>query len=98
MNGLNGLAPWLRPYAEYLIAQSREARLTSTFRSYSEQLALWRNRSKNPYPVAPPGRSYHEHGRAFDLSASPSELTRLGGIWVAMGGTWSQTDRIHFQA
>lgn len=94
----SGLQPWLRPYAEYLLRQSRGVRVTSTYRSYSDQLALWLNRSKNPYPVAPPGRSWHQYGRAFDLSGSADELSRLGSIWKQMGGTWSESDRIHFQA
>lgn len=95
---LSGLLPQLRPYAEYLLRQSTGVRVTSTYRSYSDQLALWLNRSRNPYPVAPPGRSYHQYGRAFDLSGSANELSRLGSIWNAMGGTWSPADPIHFQA
>lgn len=99
MNGLSGLVPWLQPYARELLRHgSAQVRVTSTFRSYSEQLKLWLNRSRNPYPVAPPGRSYHGLGRAFDLDASPAELYRLGAIWKSWGGTWSPTDKIHFQA
>jgi uncharacterized protein YcbK (DUF882 family) len=96
---LTGLAPWLRPYGEWLLQQAGgPVTVTSVYRSYSEQLHLWLNRSRNPYPVAPPGRSYHQYGRAFDLAASPAELHRLGAIWRAIGGTWSPSDAIHFQA
>lgn len=94
-----GLQPWLRPYADWLLGQSRaQLRVTSTFRSYSEQLALWNNRKNNPYPVAPPGRSYHQLGRAFDVVGPSAELHRLGALWLRLGGTWSPRDEIHFQA
>lgn len=98
MTGLDGLEPWLRPSAEWLVRQSPGVRVTSVYRSYSDQLALWLNRSRNPYPVAPPGRSWHQYRRAFDLSASDAELRRLGSLWQQMGGTWSESDPIHFQA
>lgn len=95
---LGGLKPWLRPYAEYLVSLGRGVRVTSVYRSYSEQLQLWLNRSRNPYPVAPPGQSYHQYGRAWDMSGPAEELERLGAIWKSWGGTWSSSDRIHFQA
>jgi len=95
---LTGLEPWLRPYAEYLVGLYPGAVVTSVYRSYSEQLQLWRNRSRNPYPVAPPGRSWHQRRRAFDVSAPPAVLHQLGAIWRKMGGTWSPSDPIHFQA
>lgn len=96
--GLNGLEPWLQPYAEYLVRLAPGVVVTSGYRSYSEQLTLWLNRSRNPYPVAPPGRSMHNFGRAFDLAAPPETLQLLGTIWRRMGGTWSPSDPIHFEA
>jgi len=95
---MNGLQPWLRPYAAWLLRHAPEARVTSSYRSYSAQLTLWLNRSRNPYPVAPPGRSYHQLGRAFDVAASPQRLAQLGRLWRAIGGTWHPSDAIHFQA
>src|SRR5690242_8171105 len=95
---LSELEPWLQPYAEYLLSLYPPAVVTSTYRSYSEQLELWRTRSANRYPVAPPGYSYHEYGRAFDVSAPDWALERLGAIWNSWGGTWSAEDPIHFQA
>lgn len=98
---LNGLQPFLRPYAAYLLnwaGTQGGARVTSTYRSYSEQLTLWLNRSRNPFPVAPPGQSYHQYGRAFDVAASPELLARMGAVWRSWGGTWSTSDPIHFQA
>ena len=94
----NGLQPWLAPYASSLLALYPPARVTSTYRSYSEQLSLWLNRSSNPYPVAPPGRSYHQYGRAFDVAAPRWALEQLGAIWRRWGGTWDSSDVIHFQA
>jgi uncharacterized protein YcbK (DUF882 family) len=97
---MTGLTPWLSPYADALLALASPQRVqvTSTYRSYSEQLQLWRNRSSNPYPVAPPGRSWHQYGRAFDLSANPELLRQLGAVWRSWGGTWNESDVIHFQA
>lgn len=95
---LGGLQPWLRPYAEYLLSHHPEARLTSTYRSRSAQLKLWRNRHTNPYPVAPPGTSYHERGRAFDVVAPTTVLRSMGAMWRQMGGKWFESDPIHFQA
>lgn len=95
---LSGLQPWLSPYAAYLLRLYPPAVVTSTYRSYSDQLRLWLNRSSNPYPVAPPGSSWHQYGRAFDISAPDWALEQLGAIWQSWGGTWSPRDPIHFQA
>lgn len=93
-----GLQPWLRPYAEYLVSLYPGLRVTSTYRSYSEQLNLWLNRERNPYPVAPPGQSYHQYGRAFDVVGPREVMFQLGAIWRSWGGTWGPGDFIHFQA
>jgi len=102
VNSLNGLEPWLRPYAQALLAwiiqQDPGAHLTSVYRSWSDQYRLWVNRANNPYPVAPPGRSYHQYGRAFDVSARADVLRAAGAWWTSVGGTWHDSDRIHFQA
>ena len=95
---MRGLQPWLSPYADWLVSLYPYGRVTSTYRSYSDQLQLWLNRSSNPYPVAPPGQSYHQYGRAFDFTAPGDVLQQLGQIWQQLGGTWSERDPIHFQA
>jgi uncharacterized protein YcbK (DUF882 family) len=95
---IRGLQPWLEPYAAYLVGLYPPAVVTSTYRSYSEQLRLWLTRSRNPYPVAPPGRSYHQYGRAFDVVAPQEILHQLGAVWRSWGGTWDASDPIHFQA
>lgn len=95
---ISGLQPWLQPWARWLVSLAPGAVIASTYRSYSEQLALWNNRANNPLPVAPPGRSWHQYGRAFDINASPRVLAQLGATWRRYGGTWSPADEVHFQA
>lgn len=47
---------------------------------------------------APPGRSFHNYGLAFDLSAPLVELRWLGKVWEAWGGKWGgERDPVHFQ-
>ena len=95
---LNGLEPWLKPWAEYLISFFPGVRVTSGRRTYTEQLHLYLTRWSNPFPVAPPGQSYHQMGRAWDMVADQATLARAGALWRSWGGTWSPSDPIHFQA
>lgn len=44
--------------------------VTSGHRSYEEQARLWAERHSNPYPVARPGSSRHESGRAADVTVN----------------------------
>lgn len=100
MSRFRGLTPGLRPYAEALSAYFPRLQITSVRRSYTEQLRLWHNRHNNPYPVAPPGTSKHELGRAFDLVGPPEVLREAGRVWEAWGGRWGGrfNDPIHFEA
>lgn len=101
-SSLSGLQPWLRPYAEALVRYFPQLTVTSVYRSYSDQLRLWNQRASNPYPVAPPGQSYHEYGRAWDMVGPADVLAIAGRSWQAWGGTWGgafkNADPIHFQA
>ena len=101
MASLDGLLPVLQPYASYLISLFPSLRVTSVYRSPTEQLELYRNRAKNPYPVAPPGRSYHEYRRAWDMVGPPADLAAAGRIWQSWGGRWGgafrNVDPIHFE-
>lgn len=98
-----GMQPWLAPYAGYLIDVAQynglKPRITSVYRSRARQTQLYERylQGKSKYPAAPPGRSYHEYGRAVDLSAE--NLAGLGALWQRMGGSWGGSrDPIHFQA
>lgn len=96
------LAPWFRPYALSLVEVARQyglkPRVTSTFRSISEQRRLYEEyqSGRSKYPAAPPGRSQHNYGLAFDMIAE--DLNWLGAVWKHWGGYWSSTDPIHFGA
>jgi hypothetical protein len=99
---IGGLAPYLRPWARWLIAQYPYGTLTSTRRSRREQATLYRNylAGHARYPAAPPGHSLHEQGRAFDYVAPEGVLRALGEIWESVGGRWGGRNRdpIHFEA
>lgn len=105
MASLAELIPQLAGPAQYLVsyvAQYRPIRVTSVYRSYTEQLELYRNRARNPYPVAPPGQSMHGYRRAFDVSATPDVLAWMGQVWKGWGGRWGgdladRPDPIHFE-
>jgi hypothetical protein len=101
-SAVNGLAPWLRPYAEWLLYYYPQLRVTSVYRSRTDQLRLWNNRASNPYPVAPPGSSKHELRRAWDMVGPDDVLEAAGRTWESWGGTWGgrfgRTDPIHFEA
>lgn len=74
-------------------------RITSTYRSSADQARLYRAylEGRSSYPVAPPGRSTHERGRAMDLVAE--DLPWLGEVWESWGGRWGGRfkDPIHFE-
>ena len=94
----SGLQPWLRPYAEALHALFPDLTVTSVYRDRRKQARLYANRANNPYPVAPPGKSYHELRRAWDMVGDRKRLIEDGTIWRSWGGTWMEADPIHFQA
>ena len=103
-HSLRSLQPWLRPSAEWLVwaapyAGARSVRITSVVRSRAKQRALYARfkSGRAQYPAAPPGRSMHEYGLAWDMVTEPySALTTLGGWWNQLGGRWHKSDRIHF--
>lgn len=105
-SSLKGLRPFLQPYAEWLVSAApsagvRSLRITSVLRSRAQQRALYANwlAGRSRFPAAPPGRSKHEYGLAFDMVTEPySALTTLGSWWKQLGGEWSETDPIHFAA
>jgi hypothetical protein len=61
--------PELLSRLEALAAQKgMKFHLTSGLRTFGEQQRLWDARGSNPYPVARPGTSRHESGRAADVT------------------------------
>lgn len=105
-HSLSRLQPWLQPYAEWLVSVApyagvRSVRITSVMRSRAQQRALYLRylRGESRFPAAPPGRSMHEYGYAWDMVTDPfSALPILGGWWKQLGGIWHPSDVIHFEA
>jgi len=102
---LTELEPWLYPWGAYLVRwmQQYGAQVTSTRRTYSEQLRLYLDylSGYSKYPALPPGQSMHELGRAFDVAAPANVLAAAGAAWESWGGRWGGrdgTDPIHFEA
>jgi hypothetical protein len=75
--------------------------ITSGRRSTERQAQLYANRANNPYPVAPPGSSKHERGRAADLAWSgidqDSVVKIADELGLQWGGRFKRTDPVHFQ-
>jgi len=101
------LVPYFRWIVQVIQYYDRTARVSSGYRSGAEQALLYRRFQQGlmPGPVAPPGYSYHEYGRAIDVLASEQALAAAGAQWQALGGQWGgnfrgagKYDPIHFQA
>lgn len=87
----------------HLVSYGFPVSLTSTLRSRALQLQLfnaWRA-GRTRYPAAPPGRSLHEAGRAFDISSTPDGLAVAGELapylGLRWGGKFSVPDPVHFE-
>jgi hypothetical protein len=118
MSWTSGLRPDLIPWFEWIVSYVQwydpTARVTSGWRSTSEQSRLYRRYLAGlmPGPVAPPGLSKHERGEAIDIwtvsgkqtPAITEALRQAGRAWQAVGGTWGgdfktvDADPIHFEA
>ncbi len=106
MSSLNQLEHWLVRPAMWLYGHAQQQGMnpiiTSVRRTYAQQAQLYRNylRGRSALPAAPPGYSFHEIGRAFDMQCEPypSANAQLGAIWNRMGGVWSSTDPVHYEA
>lgn len=99
---LDGLHPGLRPYADYLVRVAQyyglRPRITSVYRSYAMQQYLYERylAGKSALPAAPPGRSKHQYGLAFDMVTTNPQV--IGEFWKRMGGQWWPSDPVHFEA
>jgi hypothetical protein len=71
--------------------------VTSGFRSAAAQRSLWAARLANPYPVARPGTSAHERGRAVDVSRSFADRLAAVGPAVGLCRPLPRTDPVHFE-
>lgn len=102
---LDELHPQLAAAANELLRVAYEnglnPQVTSTVRTWGQQAVLWRRfmAGLSTYPAAPPGRSAHQWGWAFDVEVTPHEaLWRLGALWRSWGGGWGGAhDPIHFE-
>jgi len=103
----SGLQPWLRPYAEDLLTVANQYRLAprvvSVYRSITTQNRLYKAylEGRSNIPAAPPGRSLHNYGEAFDLSVpDPDDQRWLGEVWESWGGRWGGrfNDPNHFDS
>jgi hypothetical protein len=96
--GVLGMVPALR---DALGAAGRllgvEVPITSGWRSRAAQQRLYDDRGTNPYPVARPGTSAHERGRAVDVPRT--FVARLASIASQVGlcHPWPTTDPVHFE-
>ena len=102
MGRFNGLNPDLAVYAErlYLWAEANglRPRITSVLRTRQQQTILYERylRGQSRFPAAPPGRSLHEQGLAFDMVTSDQGQS-AGAVWNAAGGRWSPNDWVHYE-
>lgn len=71
--------------------------VTSGFRTTAAQRSLWAARTANPYPVARPGTSAHERGRAVDVSRSFADRLAAVGPAVGLCRPLPRTDPVHFE-
>lgn len=95
------LAPQLVPRANSFYRALEQAglkpRITSATRSRQEQAILYERylRGMSRLPAAPPGRSLHERGLAFDIVTTNPAVA--GAMWGRMGGRWFASDPVHFE-
>lgn len=111
MSWTHGLQPRLTPWFQWIVSVVQyydpKAAVSSAYRSNTEQRRLYRRFKAGlmPGPVAPPGLSLHEQGRAIDVLATETALQKAGALWKAAGGRWGgdfkgqgKYDPIHFEA
>jgi hypothetical protein len=64
----------LRRLEVLAVKRGEHFHITSGLRTYAEQMRLWNGRGSNPYPVARPGTSRHETGRAADVTINGRDI------------------------
>ena len=113
---LSELEDDVREMAEHFLASAARAglllRVTHTRRTWPEQAALYAQGRSLPGPTvtaAPPGYSWHNFGRAFDVCQAHGEpYPEEDSFWDSVGqigencglewgGRWKHPDRPHFE-
>lgn len=99
MASLSTLVSWARPSARWCIDVANHygvpVTVTSVRRSRARQAALYRSflAGESRFPAAPPGRSAHEYGMAWDSWVPDAyrswwiDIRRLAG-WHVPAGDW----------
>jgi len=96
--GVKGLVPAMRSAIDKAAALlGRPVPITSGFRSSADQARLWARRALNPFPVARPGTSAHERGRAIDVPRSFVPVLLTVARRVGLCQPHPSTDPIHFE-
>ena len=67
----------LRRLETVAAARGETWEITSGLRSTAEQQALWDARGTNPFPVARPGTSNHEHGNSADVTVNGQPIQAI---------------------
>lgn len=78
-------------------SQGFQARVTSGYRSKAAQTKLYNRylQGLQPYPVAKPGTSDHEKGKAIDVVST--DTPKLVALLTSAGLSWAgPTDPVHF--
>lgn len=71
--------------------------ISSGWRSRARQQQLYDDRGTNPYPVAVPGTSSHERGKAVDVPKRFAGTLAAIGPQVGLCRPWPKTDPVHFE-
>ena len=96
--GVTGLVPELAAALRRAeAALGTPVPVTSGFRTAAAQRSLWAARAANPYPVARPGTSAHERGRAVDVPRSFADRLAAVGPAVGLCRPLPRTDPVHFE-
>jgi D-alanyl-D-alanine carboxypeptidase len=72
--------------------------VVSGLRTYEQQRALWERRASNPYPVARPGSSDHERGRAVDVARGSVPAVLAVAAAAGLCQPLPERDPVHFVA
>jgi len=101
LSTLAGLHPQVRERADLAVAIADYYRVpvtvTSGRRSFADQSRLYKRflAGQSRFPAAPPGRSAHEHGLAWDSVVEPRYLDFWDAVRQYVGFETRRTDEVH---